>query len=73
MNVYENKDPLYVCIHGEEGKLAIMPCHIPILTDFQVCTGKYKALVFCAQSSASRQAALENSGFVFSSADLEIS
>ena len=31
-----------------------------LLTDFQVCTGKYKALVSYAQPSATRRAVLEN-------------
>ena len=45
----------------------------PILTDFQVRTGKYKALVFYPQPSSSRWAVLENAGFVFPRTDLKIS
>ena len=43
-----------------------------IITDFQVHTGKHKALVSYAQPSASPRAILENTGFVFPSTDLKI-
>ena len=47
--------------------------NIPILTDFQVCTGKYKARVFKYSPTRSGGLCAENKGFVFSSTDLEIS
>ena len=45
----------------------------PVLTDFQVRTGKYKALVFYAQPSGLRRAVLENTILVFPIKDLKLS
>ena len=48
-------------------------CTIPILTDFQVCTGKYKARIFKYSPTRSGGLCAVNNGFVFSRTDLEIS